>query len=267
MTHKQRFDTTLRTRAMIALVERFLTGDATREEVQVWARAQGNAYSKPAPFPGNGAADDLHTCLWNMDQRLRSGDFLVRDIDLADHVRAVREGRSTFAPQVIAWTRLSIAEIAQRTTIPATRTPIQGLGWFEEVRFASLSTNARFVALESIENGDPVPGVVRFHVHAFPVSSDAAARLLDDLCDTLAIDGGDLVTDAPMVMPIPPPRWDVVRMDDNGHRFVVATYSGYAKARARLADLEALSHKQTYWLEEPESAVLPSGQPRCRSEH
>ena len=259
MTHEERFAIALRTRAMIALVEGFLAGNATREELRVWAHAQGNAYSNPPPFAGNGAADDLHTCLWNMDLRLRSGDFLVRDTDLADHLRAVHEGRPRFAPQVLAWTPLSVAEIAQRVKAPTTRIPVEGLGWFEEVRFASPSTNSCFVAVEPIEHGDRAPRVARLHVRTIPVSSAAATQLLDDLCDTLAIDGEDLVVDDQTRIPLPQLRWEIVRMDDNGHRFVVATYSGYAKARARLADYEALSHKQTYWLEDRDQGADREG--------
>lgn len=46
-----------------------------------------------------------------------------------------------------------------------------------------------------------------------------------------------------------PPRWQVWRQDDNGARFLIATYPTQEAAQARLSDLERTGghHKQLYW--------------------
>ena len=44
-------------------------------------------------------------------------------------------------------------------------------------------------------------------------------------------------------------RWVLLRQDDNGHRFVVETYSTEAEAEAARRDYEARGHKQTYGVE------------------
>jgi hypothetical protein len=45
------------------------------------------------------------------------------------------------------------------------------------------------------------------------------------------------------------------RMTDNGNRAVVRHFTGYAKARAELAQHEAKGHEQSYW---PEVAAIQS---------
>jgi hypothetical protein len=47
-----------------------------------------------------------------------------------------------------------------------------------------------------------------------------------------------------------PARWQVWRQDDNGARFLIATYPDEADARARLAEMKRTGghHKQLYWL-------------------
>ena len=47
----------------------------------------------------------------------------------------------------------------------------------------------------------------------------------------------------------PPPRWRVVRLDDNGQRYVVADDLDEAAARATAERYEARAHKQMYWAE------------------
>ncbi len=47
----------------------------------------------------------------------------------------------------------------------------------------------------------------------------------------------------------PEPCVAVMRQDDNGHVFRVRSYSSQCAAERELARLEALTHKQTYWLE------------------
>ncbi len=44
-------------------------------------------------------------------------------------------------------------------------------------------------------------------------------------------------------------RFVLVRQDDNGHRFRVEVFDTIELAQRRLAEYEARSHKQTYWIE------------------
>lgn len=53
------------------------------------------------------------------------------------------------------------------------------------------------------------------------------------------------------LLPRPPAagRWELWRQDDNGNRFLVASYADEATARAHLARFETgVVHKQTYWV-------------------
>jgi hypothetical protein len=45
------------------------------------------------------------------------------------------------------------------------------------------------------------------------------------------------------------PRWRVIRLDDNGQRYVVADDLDEANARATAGRYEARAHKQMYWAE------------------
>jgi hypothetical protein len=47
----------------------------------------------------------------------------------------------------------------------------------------------------------------------------------------------------------PEGTWAVHRQDDNGSRFVVRTGLSREEAERLVAKLEALGHKQTYWIE------------------
>lgn len=52
-------------------------------------------------------------------------------------------------------------------------------------------------------------------------------------------------------------RWRVVRQDDNGQRFVIATALSEDAARQLVRDYEARGHKQLYWAENASGADLP----------
>ena len=43
-------------------------------------------------------------------------------------------------------------------------------------------------------------------------------------------------------------NWKLWRQDDNGHRFLVDTYSSREEAETRMAELTVGHHKQTYWV-------------------
>ena len=54
----------------------------------------------------------------------------------------------------------------------------------------------------------------------------------------------------------PPPRWRVMRQDDNGHVFLVQAFAPRCAAEAALERLERLTHKQSYWLTTEDAGTL-----------
>ena len=44
-------------------------------------------------------------------------------------------------------------------------------------------------------------------------------------------------------------RWRVVRLDDNGHRFVVVECQSQAEAQRIAEEMGRRGHKQAYWVE------------------
>ncbi len=52
--------------------------------------------------------------------------------------------------------------------------------------------------------------------------------------------------------------WTVVRLDDNGNEFEVASGLTETKARALLDQLESTAHKQHYWIREDRPAKRPT---------
>ena len=43
--------------------------------------------------------------------------------------------------------------------------------------------------------------------------------------------------------------WQVLRLDDNGNRFIVAEYTSEDEARRIADEFTARGHKQVYWVE------------------
>jgi hypothetical protein len=110
--------------------------------------------------------------------------------------------------------------------------------------------------LRGLRAGEPFFDLGSFRPRSAPGASIYAARHLQrqpeepaerlaDLLDTLELDASDVTHPATE----PAGGWRLLRADDNGNQELVATFGGYAKARAELACYEARQHKQTYWLE------------------
>ena len=65
---------------------------------------------------------------------------------------------------------------------------------------------------------------------------------------------GQVVPWIPDLRTTQPPRWTVMRRDDNGSSFEVATYGTRCEADIVADTFEARGHKQTYWVAEREPA-------------
>ena len=240
---EKRFDVASLTLEMVGLVEQFLDGRATREQLHLWAHRVQKTHGRSA-FVHNGVADALHTCLWNLDETLPNTDEpLVRRVDLIEHLQAVRSGEPQLDPDEIAVVTLTAHEIGARTNAQVTRIPVEGLGWFEVVRFASLATGRSFVAFARMQGAPRVQSSIR--TCRYPADDEKRSKVMSDLLDTLGIDMDETVWSQCR----PSRRWRVMRADDNGNTALVAEFTGYAKARAHLAIYEKKAHKQTYWID------------------
>jgi hypothetical protein len=240
---EKRFDVASVTSEMVALVEQFLDGQATRGQLCSWAHRVQKTHGRSV-FMHNGAADALHTCLWNLDEMMPNTDEpLVRRVDLVDHLHAVRIGEPRLDPDEIATLTLTPHEIAARTAMEVTRMAVEGLGWFEVVRFASPATGQCFVAFARLQRPAHARSSVR--TYRYPAADGERAKVMSDLLDTLGID----MEETAWSQCRPPRRWRVMRADDNGNTALVAEFTGYAKARAHLAVYEEKAHKQTYWID------------------
>jgi hypothetical protein len=239
---EKRFDVASLTLEMVARVERLLDGRATREQLCSWAHEVQKTHGRV--FVHNAAADALHTCLWSLDETLANTDEpLVRRVDLVDHLRAVQSGEPKLDSEEIAVLTLTLHEIAVRTSAQATRIALDGIGWFEVVRFASPATGRCFVAGARLQHPPHPQSSVR--TYRYPATEEERARVVSDLLDTLSIDMDEAVWSQCR----PARRWRLMRADDNGNTALVAELTGYAKARAQLAAYEERAHKQTYWID------------------
>ena len=179
----------------------------------------------------------------NLDTQL-GDEPLIRAVDLAAHVEDTRAGLPAFDSQVFVTLTPTVGDVAARTGMKVTRFDIDGLGWMEGVRFASLATGRRFVVYRQLSYPlePPRTSVI---THAYPAAAEGRAEVLADLFDMLLIDSDEVHWCE--VDPIY--RWRLMRTDDNGNTVLIRSFTGYAKARSELAQYEAKLHKQSYWLE------------------
>lgn len=239
-------------REMVALVTRFLSGAASREELETWARSLARMHESQAGrvFTHSPCADSLHTSLYNISDMVPgSEELVVRPIDLEASLRELRTGEVRADAVRVADLKLSLAEVTRRTGELAVRCCLDGFGWVASVRFASPVTGQPYVAtcpLKTVADDRLSVEVLR---GAGP--SSELARMVTDLFDTLGIDSEDTT----WLTAEPTRRFDLMRLDDNNNTALVASFTGYVKAAAHLARFEARMHKQTYWL--VEQTVVP----------
>ena len=191
-TAQAMFEQACITRLMAEFVEKFLAGSVTRDQLLAWARAI-NQDGQRIQFH-NPRADSLLTCLCSLDASIgTTGTPIVRNSDLAAHLRDLRIG-SRFPVSVtvplVATVQLAPAEVAQRTCSEVVRFWWDGLGWFEEVCFASSATGTAFRALAPLV----ATGATQVNVAVINEPAHAAntqGLVLIDLFDALRIDGDD----------------------------------------------------------------------------
>lgn len=232
---------------MATQVELFLAGTLSREALLAWAQAA--SLDRSGIRFHNPHAGILYSCLCSLDAQLdKTREHIVRPSDLAIHLRELRSGLLPLPRDplpLVAMVKLSPTELARRTGAEVARFWWDGRGFSERVCFTSAGTGVAFSGVSLLVNAQsPVPSTA-VHVWESPQSQPERSWLLGVLFDTLCIDDADATR---LWAPITT-CWDLMRQDDNGNSFSVASFTGYAKARARIAELDAQQHKQLYWLE------------------
>ena len=140
----------------------------------------------------------------------------------------------------------SVRSAASLLGLETERHVVDGLGWFEFLRFASSATGRQFLLSGSIEFVDSdTPATTQVSVE----EGADAADTLRDFVETLAVDLSDFAARKEPFAQISLPIHTLWRQDDNGSSAMVATFTGLRKAEQALCRFEALHHKQTYWIE------------------
>ncbi len=217
---------------VIAAMRDFLRGAIDAPGLSRFARDMWPEARQDLPFAGQSLANTVWLSILN------ATDPELRITDVEGYIRWLTIG-SPFYPIRVCGVRMSAARLAAQLSLATHRYIVDGLGWQESVEFVSLVTGRQFHAESSIVHDVPD----NIFVHACDVPGREPQPLLD-LCNTLGIDAADCFLDH-----AEPARWRIWRQDDNGHRSVVSTFTALKKARLALADLEAATHKQMYWID------------------
>lgn len=246
------FETFDRTLAMTAKLEAFCDGRETAESLAVWARTLWHSDgTQEGPFRTNSTATAVISDLYSADEREDAANPasgpMLRKVDALDSLRELRQGTAWVRSRPVASIAGRFSDWAVRLRAEPIRTVLDGLGWFEFVRFASPGTGRAFLMSNALSrHGGEEPYQPALNAQA----EGDAFECLVDLVETLCIDASDLTWMAEEFTDIRLPEWAVCRQDDNGVGAEVAVFSGRHKARAAMERLEAGKHKQTYWVAE-----------------
>ncbi len=225
---------------MLSLLRALLASRASRSKVTAFTRELWPDTSKQGgPFPGNACASTVFDSIWNIEER-HGDDYLLREADLAHHMRLLTEGEPFAGAPRVAWVKGTADALAKSLSRSTARFWVDGLGWHESVSFSSPYTGRAFLAIGPLE---PFPEPPAVDIHA---TEPAGVEVITDLLDTLGIDLDDLVHPPALAVG----SWSLWRQDDNGVRELVARFSGRVKARRALERFERLHHRQMYWLED-----------------
>lgn len=226
-----------RVQSVVAALRGFLKSETDRVALsrfarELWPEAMGQSM----PFRRHGAANTVWISILNAT----SPELRVSDVEC--YLRWLTRGAASF-PARVCGVRANAARLAEQLNLQTERYIVDGLGWIESVEFSSSCTGRAFHAWSSMMHG------VLDNVFVQASESLEEPRAVLDLCNTLGIDAADCFLESPE-----PTRWRIWRQDDNGHRAVVGSFTALRKARITLANLEASTHKQMYWIEsEPPS--------------
>jgi hypothetical protein len=189
--------------------------------------------------------------LYNAGTRHRPRDatspFILRVADATAYLQLLRRGEFGGPGVLVGGIATSLEAYAEQIGRGTERHVVEGLGWFEQLRFASLGSGRAFALNRPLQRLEMHDAVATDIVVA---PGGAPAEVIRDLVEALAIDRSDFVWLADEFKDVVLPEHTLWRQDDNGNRFAIQTFTGRRKAEAELRRFESLPHKQTYWLEE-----------------
>ncbi|MFZ6184673.1 hypothetical protein [Nannocystis pusilla] len=236
------------TEELIRRLRDFIAGRETPATLQQWAQKVWGP-TQEGPATANRLATEALHDLWSADSRFPAGDLgsppIFRPVDAAETLRQLQRGTLVGPVCEVAGLKAPLRHFATRLDLETERHVLDGLGWFEFLRFASPGTGRAFDLQRPLErrDSDNLPTLVRASI------ADDPQETLRDLFETLVIDHDDVAALADNFADLKPLRRTLWRQDDNGNRAVVAPFTGVRKAEAALQQYSALMHKQLYWLE------------------
>ena len=147
--------------------------------------------------------------------------------------------------QPIAYLRWSAADIERRMNVSFMEDVEDQWGPFRAAGF-QMPSGRRFGLTQYVKTpGEPCLEVTCLHDNVFPSDLDDVLESLDmDLSDLARRETGLAIN--PKVRLAPHALW---RQDESGVRALVEVFPCRASASKRMRAFEAMSHKQTYWIE------------------
>lgn len=231
-------------REMCSLLQRFLNGEVTRDEIVIWCHSIWPPTSgQGGPFRKHGTASSVFDSIWNIDKTTSPGEYVVRGVDVCAYVRWLQEGDSFLGEEEplaafeSGWEDIALLGKTQRA-----RFWLDGIGWIEELRLVANHNGRAFAAVASTSADKQ--SMLTVHMRR----GDDWTLALRDLFEELAVDDEDTMAIATGARIDDLQRWSVWRLDDNGQSFEMTTCKSYAKAMRIQLEKENLGHKQTYWV-------------------
>lgn len=129
------FEQAARVREMCSMLQRFLDGEVTRNDIAIWCHGiwipgQGE------PFRRYGEASSIFASIWNVEETESPGEYFVRTTDVAAYVELLRNGNTFLGDENTLAVFESGWEEFTRNNPPA-RYWENGLGWFEYFHFSA----------------------------------------------------------------------------------------------------------------------------------
>ena len=233
------------THELLARLRRFASGDMTHEALGAWARAAWRPeHGQAGPLAGNPRATALLLDAFNAEDRHDPRDAdsprIFRPRDATEALRWFHAAPLEGEPAVIGHFWLDFDRVARQVERPTRRSVVDGIGWHEDLRFASPGTGRRFSLARCLPQRGP-------RVTASTESGGDPADVLADFAETTGCDDAELEhRAAPFDVPLP--RWALHRQDDNGNEFVVSTHASRVRACSERDRFAARMHKQLYWV-------------------
>jgi hypothetical protein len=246
---RQYFETRRLTIEMMARLEDFIAGRETNEGLEAWATSVWGK-TQEGPVHANRWSSSVLINLHNASARHHPRDatspFILRAADAAAYLQRLRRGEFGGPGVLLGGIATSLEPFAEQFGLGTERHVVDGLGWFEQLQFASFGSGRTFALNRPLQHLEMHDSVATDIVVA---PGGSPGEVLRDLVEALAIDRSDFVWLADAFKDVVLPEHTLWRQDDNGNRVEIQKFTGRRKAEAELGRFEALPHKQMYWLE------------------